>query len=529
MNDTSLDSFPSQVVDAIYRPAMLPHQLGNPLIEALPPHPDVNDLLVSFGRSPPILKLERNLPRSVRIQSVSLLNNYLEPLPKHFAVHEKLCLVLRGGYNHRNPLDRASRKVLNEFYADAMNGIIRPISQPIPSAAPAFSLFGMSGLGKSSTIEQTLSFFPQVLRHRQHGFIQIVWLKLDCPVHGNLKDLLLEILGAIDELIGTRYRPEKRRDRTIPELIVDVARIAARHYLGLLVIDEVQNLIDAPGISRADLLKFFVTMGNVAKIPFAFIGTPRALKLFQTLFHSARRAENFGSLIWLTMPHDPIYDHFTKKLFRYQWTRTPTEWTEEISQCLHDSTHGVEALTVRLYQLTQIAAIRSGDAETMSPSLFREIAASEFNLLQPMLDALRSGKVDSGHLFEDLFIRGLEDLGIKVTSEIAWTALQERSGSMRDRSSARSSALTSLLALHYDRADADERIDCVFRSNPDATPEEAVRQVLLSSPGPMSGGRLGDNASMGEIVANAVPGESAADTLRRAGLIDRPIDQTKMD
>ena len=210
----------------------------------------------------------------------------------------------------------------------------------------------MSGLGKSTTIEQTLSFLPQVLRHRQHGFIQIVWLEGRLPCAWKFKDFLLGILGVIHDLCGTKYKPSKRDDRSIPELIADVARIASRHYIGLLVIDEIQNLIDAPGISRADLLKFFVTMGNNAKIPFGFVGTPRAESLFQTLFHGARRAEDYGSVIWNPFTPGPILDRFIRRLFDYQWTRTPTEWTGDFSARRYELTHGIEALIIRLYQLT---------------------------------------------------------------------------------------------------------------------------------------------------------------------------------
>jgi hypothetical protein len=440
-------------------------------------------------------------------------------------VHEKLSIVLRGGYVHRNPLDHVYRKKLSQFYGLAMDGVVLPVNVPVPTTAPSFSLFGMSGLGKSSAVEQTLSFFPQALRHKKHGFVQIVWLKLDCPVHGNLKDLLLEILRVIDALIGTDYRPHKRRDRSVTELISDVARIAARHYLGILVIDEIQNLIDAPGISRRDLLTFFVTLANMAKIPFAFIGTPRALSLFQTLFHSARRAGTFGSIIWEPLPLGREWNRFMKELFRYQWTRNPTVLTEELSKCLHELTQGIEALVIRLFQLTQIEAISEGGDELMPESLFKKVASTELNLVGPMLKAIKFGTANSSREFEDLFTRGLEDLGSKVSSEISLAVLQERPAPSKNSNPERSHAITSMLAMGYERAIAHERVNRVFDSDPGMTAADAVRRILLDEPTltPADSGQLG--TSLQAIVGNAQPDQTAIDALRAAGLIAGPKDQ----
>src|SRR5258708_26549472 len=104
-------------------------------------------------------------------------------------------LVIRDGYAYRNPARSDYRKAQIEFYRQSMEGAIVPITLPKPSTAPSFSVFGVSGMGKSSIVDRILSFYPQALVHPQYRrFMQLVWLKVDCPMDGSLQQLLLGIV-----------------------------------------------------------------------------------------------------------------------------------------------------------------------------------------------------------------------------------------------------------------------------------------------------------------------------------------------
>ncbi|WP_162003583.1 ATP-binding protein [Microvirga tunisiensis] len=278
-------AIPINVIPAEYRPAILEEYKGNPLIEALPPLTDISDLMRAFGRFPLVSDEERTLSPVMRMQAISRLDNYLEPLPQHFEVADTLNLILRGGYVHRNPLRPDYRAELIRLYRHSLDGDRRSLFAAPPSTAPSFALFGISGLGKSTVIEQTLSFLPQALLHKKYKFLQLVWLKLDCPGGGSIKQLLLALTEAIDSLIGTKYKPRRLRDTSVEEFIIEAAKIAARHYLGVLVIDEIQNLLAAKGVGVETLLNFLVMFQNIAKIPIVFIGTPQALSVLADRIH----------------------------------------------------------------------------------------------------------------------------------------------------------------------------------------------------------------------------------------------------
>ena len=126
---------------------------------------------------------------------------------------------------------------------------------------------------------------------------------------GSLKQLLGAILAKFDDMLGTSYRKSIGRGRTIDELILDVAKIAAQHHLGLLVIDEIQNLFDASGVGQAKMLNFFVTFANEAKIPVVTVGTTRALKLLEGTF-GRRGVGDHGTYIWDSLSLGAEWDFF---------------------------------------------------------------------------------------------------------------------------------------------------------------------------------------------------------------------------
>lgn len=399
----------TELIPAFYRHSALPECAGNPLIEALPPLRTGEEMIPHFGRRPPFDETERVLPATHRMLCVSRINNYLVMMPTHAHIIEQIGLLIHSGYMHRNPTLPKFKKSLVEFYRQSMEGAIRPIEPSGPSTVPSFSLFGVSGVGKSTVVERALSFYPKALSHVDHGILQLVWLKVDCPMDGSLKQLLLSMIDKIDAILGTNHRQEIGRTSTIDKLILDVAKIAAQHHLGVLIVDEIQHLLDAPGVGPAKMLNFFVTFANEVKIPFAVLGTPKARNFLNTLFREARRLSDHGSTIWDRMEKDEDWDFFLKSLWKYQWLNKAEALTPDLSDAMYTHTQGISALVVRLFQLVQLQAIR-GKTERITVRLINKVAKEKFTLLHPALDALRSGDPDRIKNFEDLLADGIMQL-----------------------------------------------------------------------------------------------------------------------
>jgi hypothetical protein len=451
----------SKLIPAIYKTSDLAESAGNPLIEALPGFKTGREMLAHFGRKPRFDEAERELPAAHRMLCVSRLNAYLELMPAHTSILEQIGLLIHSGYVHRNPVNPEFKKQLVHFYRQSMEGAIRPIETSGPATAPSFSLFGVSGVGKSTVLERALSFYPQALSHEDHGFFQLVWLKVDCPMDGSLKQLLWSIIEKIDRILDTKHAREISRTTTIDKLILDVAKIAARHHLGVLVVDEIQHLLAAAGVGPAKMLNFFVTFANEVKIPFVVLGTPKAQSFLDKLFREARRLSDHGSTFWDRMAFDSEWDFFLSALWEYQWLRTATPLTPELSSAMYHQTQGISALVVRLFQLVQLQAIRGAKSERISVSLIEKVAKEKFTLLRPALEALRSGNQKKIGEFEDLLAEGI----IQLEAELhPLQRAQAQKVAEKQINEQRARMTSNLLHAGVDAKDAGMLVERIFSS-----------------------------------------------------------------
>ncbi|MFK4500236.1 hypothetical protein ABIF86_004527 [Bradyrhizobium japonicum] len=405
------------VIAATYRKAELPEHRGNPLIEAIPPFSAGKERLQYFGKYPPFNKTDRDLSANARMLAISRLDNYLEPLGCHEEVITKVALMMHAGYTYRNPATAEYRKELVRFYRQSVHGTVQPIRTSVPTTAPACSLFGVSGVGKSTVIERTLSFFPQTILHPKLGLEpQILWIKLDCPPDGSLKQFLKLLVDQVDCLLHTKYA-SLIKWMGVDELVVIVAKIVAKHHLGILVIDEIQNLLEASGVGIAKMLNFLVTLVNCAKVPIFVLGTPKAERYLQVLFREARRMGDYGSICWDRMERGAQWDWFLKRLSRYQWTKKPANlWEPAFSESIYWLSQGIHGVVVRLVQLSQQRAIRDG-SECLTVGLIKQVASKEFVLIEPALDALRSGHWKRISRYEDFFQPGMIALNAAVETD----------------------------------------------------------------------------------------------------------------
>ena len=77
-----------------------------------------------------------------------------------------------------------------------------------------------------------------------------------------------------------------------------MAKVANACNLGMLIIDEIQNLNAAASGGHESMLNFFVTLRNEIGIPVVLVGTMRAYPILQSEFSQARRGSGYGSILW---------------------------------------------------------------------------------------------------------------------------------------------------------------------------------------------------------------------------------------
>jgi hypothetical protein len=400
MTDRTLASLPLPIFagraeKAAYRDQAISSYRDNPLIEALPPIWTTDEAAHLLGYYPDYDEQHRTLPAELRLHLIQNVVQFFETLPVHLDLEQRFSRMIRMGYQARNPIQRGfwqgvQQRVQSVGQNEAGRDWIR-------STAVGFTTLGISGVGKSTAMEAILSLYPQVIfhskyQHHDFNWVQVVWLKLDCPFDGSTKGLCVNFFQAVDSLLGTHYYQNYARQgrSTADEIIPYMARVGSIHSLGVLVIDEIQNLSEAKSGGSRRMLNFFVQLVNTIGVPIVLVGTYKALPLLTGEFRQARRGTGLGDLVWDRMTQDDVWQLFIESLWRYQYVQNPTRLTPELSHTLYDVSQGITDFAVKAYMLAQIRAIVSG-RETVTENIISSVAADSFRLANPVLSALRRG------------------------------------------------------------------------------------------------------------------------------------------
>jgi len=414
------------IVNAVYRTPEISDHQGNPLEEALPPMLTTEQMILRLQHFPNYSESMRQASDEVRYLSIQNAMRFFSPMDIHIDLYRRFTNVMRIGYAGRNPFPHGKRSrpsVLDSF--DQYGEQYRAGAPQFMSTASGFNIAGISGVGKSFSVERILKLFPQVIHHSNYQGkpftqSQVVWLKLDCPFDGNPRGLCISFFKTIDALLGTNYRFEYGKKRAIQtELLSDTATVAGNHYIGVLVIDEIQRLSLARSGGADLLLNFFVQLLIDMGVPVVLVGTYRALAVLSGEFSQLRRGTGQGDLIWDRMQKDDQWELFVQSLFRAQYTRksfspgdigkaTSESSAKALSDVLYEESQGITDLAIKLYMFAQERAIDIGK-ETVTANVIRSVAKDKFVMLRDVLIALKNNNKGALARWDDVYPHALKE------------------------------------------------------------------------------------------------------------------------
>ena len=383
--------------DAHYREETLDEFRFNPLIEAMPAPFEPGDAIAKLMIRPPYSDSDRNCPSSHRQLLTQRIVRLHQPMEREIDVFGRIDRCIRWGYADRNPLSPAyAAQLAAGMSASVSHGSLNYAGGYHPHTY-GFSILGISGIGKSTTVESILSLYPQVIRHTQYRGIplvmhQVSWLKIDCSCDGSLKGLCMDFFRELDDLLGTSYSEQySSRRATLDHMMIAMSRLCVSHNVGVLIIDEIQNLCSAQKGVPEKVLNFFVTLVNTIGVPVIMIGTPKALSILQNEFQQAKRGSGQGDALWERMPNDTSWDLFCQAIWTYQYTKGHIPFTTGMKDALYEEAQGIPFLAVHIYKLVQEDAILSGK-ESFSEKDLHRISSEKMGLTKPMREAMKTGK-----------------------------------------------------------------------------------------------------------------------------------------
>ena len=252
--------------DALYTPSARALYRGNPWIEALPDNLSDEELFQALRGKIPYDENERTLDYYQREACVQSLAHVFIPLGETGEIARKIDAAIREGYVSRNPLVSGWTREMGKLQecVQSRDADFHHLSGNNANAC-GFCLVGDSGMGKTSAVNHTLAIYPQALYHSSYNgtsfpCVQIVWMRLECPQDASVKGLCSEFFMEFDRITGenTFHKFAAGGRATTDQMIPQMAMLAQRHGLGLLVIDEIQNLSAAKSGGAQRMLNFIV-------------------------------------------------------------------------------------------------------------------------------------------------------------------------------------------------------------------------------------------------------------------------------
>lgn len=431
--DNSLPRF-AGCVTARYVDQRIPRYQGNPLIEALPKPLSEDEVIEALTLSPEFSPQQRQWSTQERIQQLFGLGNFSVPMLHQIQLTFVIDAAMRDGYVGRRPRSVQSEQLFQHLYELQQRGV--PMSARHDAVTPQVSgsLIGVSGMGKTTSVQRILSRIPRVIYHPELNIYQIPYLHIEAPSDGmGVKSLAHEILQHIDRLVpdADYYHEYAIKGRPGADTLMrSVARVMHMHSVGLLVCDEIQNLANsAKGPQR--VMTELVSACNTLQVPILFIGTNKARKVLSVDFRQARRTAGLCIAPWVRLqrmrgdPHGD-WNRFATELWRFQWVRNPIDLNDRMLDVLYHFTQGVPDLAIKLFCAAQARAMYDG-SERLTEPLLKAVHDEAFWSMHAMLAGLRDNDPDALAQFDDIAPLKLEAIFAEMDARYSGARLRAAS------------------------------------------------------------------------------------------------------
>lgn len=392
---------PPKSWDAKYTDPSSPFYCNNRFIDALRP------TLSAKGLKNCINGDNAKLPESktedgIRKQALrAFVNEYFIPPQEILDLYDKIDGAIKDGYKNKRSSSRSYQQQLINL-SSAMKNNELAWSDNTQQAARMNSLlvYGGTGSGKTAATQRCLSFYPQVIWHKNMNQCQIVHLTVDLSGVETPLEYCALFLKALENALGPeKYGYEVEVSRNVSAALLKIESLVLTYNVGILVIDSLESINDWSDANRVRLLKHFRALGKV--LPILYCGNSDVFDSIALDMPWLFSAISFGSIHW-----DPLkrfdktsaeaqlrWSLFTKRLWKQQCLRNATgELTEEIRTAWYEASQGVIQLAVSFYSMCQIEAINS-EEEQITSELMHRVRCKESKPIEHALKAYKESDI----------------------------------------------------------------------------------------------------------------------------------------
>lgn len=404
---------------------------GNILVEPLGPIPSQEDALQALTFMPdlPPASAMATIPKHVRLHYAASVRELHIPAMESTRIACSVDLILRQGYRYRDVrLPQTWQMVMGE-----MASVAGPPRLQHVAPAMAVLVEGNSGVGKTQLILRWLRRYPQIVVHPSfpkfaNGLKQLVWLSIQVPENGSSGGCARRLMQASDEAMeGSRFVEvlARKRPQAGPIGLAEWLQFARAHFLGVLHLDEVQNLFKLPTLDERrrgkrdaearvlslqddEMLKWILGLAS-SGISLVISGTPDGVSALQKRLSTAQRVCS-GGYHRLSRFEDPRAKGFRRiflgQLSRYQFVKNPLPLDDALAELILDKTAGIPRMIIALWIGAHRVALERRDSDELRLADFNRAASTYLAPVRKAVEALKSGDPHLMAAYEDLLPTG---------------------------------------------------------------------------------------------------------------------------
>lgn len=396
---------------------------GNILTQGLGPIRSRAEIMKALTELPKRPKTMDGIPVHIALHYLMSLRDFHISSLEECRLHETIDLMIRQNYRYLDPTLATTWSTVSGDHALIL-----------PKLAPAFgaAVVGHSGTGKTEAILRCLRSYPQVIGHKTfprmvEGHLQVNWLSINVPPSGRTVDLATDLMREWDRVTGSnRFAADLAKERRDGMKMLDSWRqVATAHFLGVLHLDEVQNLFklatlkkrrgksaqtgEAPELSVVEdqFLKWILILMNSWQVPLLLSGTPDGVSALTRRLSTTERIVTSGYHVFhhFDSSEDSHFATiFLQQLGKYQYLQKKLPVDKELAQLIIEFTGGIQRLIIALWIAAQRVALERNKGDLLL-SDFRVAADTYLAPVAPAVAAFRSKDPVKMSKYEDLLPR----------------------------------------------------------------------------------------------------------------------------
>ena len=378
-----------KIVPASYSKQKIAIYEGNKYIESLPdPYDSYDAFFKRMTHLPEMTDEIRSLPNERKVHFESFMDTFYLPSSLHFHIQRHVDMMIRQGYvalaKHE---DNTCRSAPDEKYG---------IQAEQNTTTHTLMVTGLSGCGKTKLIAKVLSRYPKVILHTTHNGkdcfeYQIPYLKVEIPPAADIKNLCISINQAIDDLFPSSNSLSNNAGKISAKRQIEyIDKQLKLHHVGLLVIDEIQNIKHLSATASNTMMDFLLQLQNVISTPMVLIGTPDAEKMLSGTLKNSRRIANTFHVC--PYENNSTWTTFVKAMIHLSYTKTA--YTEELADYMYTASCGIPGVAILLFKQAQLRAVLT-NAPGVTTKILRAVEKDSLSPLKKMLNAIRTSDIST--------------------------------------------------------------------------------------------------------------------------------------